>query len=377
MKRMRLFTPGPTEVPERVRERLALPLVHHRTEEYRAIHREVTESLQRLIKTENPVLLLACSGTGAMEAAVANVTRPAEKVVVTDFGKFSRRWAEIGEVYGLDVVSIDAPWGDPVAPERVRRALEDHPGVGVVFTTHAETSTGVLEDVRAVARIAHERGALVVVDAIASIGADPVETDAWGLDVVIGSSQKGVMTPPGLSFVSVSEAARERIESKRHPAYYFDLGRALDAYAKGDTPWTPAIGLVAGLHEALRMIEEEGLEHTIERHQHNARATRAAVRALGLRVLASVPAACATAVVFEGGKAEAVRKHLWDTHRMRVAGGQGRLKGDVVRLGHLGYCFESDIIALIAALEGTLLELGLIESVGSGVAAFLEELGKK
>jgi aspartate aminotransferase-like enzyme len=373
MIRRRLFTPGPTEVPARVREALARPLLHHRTDEYRATQREATEALGRILKTRHPVLLLACSGTGAMEAAVANVVRPGEKVLVTDFGKFSHRWKEIADVYGLDVVTVAAPWGEAVAPERVERAFDAHSGIGVVFTTHAETSTGVLEDVRAIARIARARGALTVVDAIATIAADPLETDAWGLDVVVGSSQKGVMTPPGLAFLSLSDAARERIGGRRRPAYYFDLARALEAHGEGDTSWTPAISLVAGLREALGMIEEEGLENAIERHARNARATRAAVEALGRRVLSTSPASCTTPVVFEEGSADAVRKHLWDAHGVRVAGGQGQLKGKIVRLGHLGYCFESDIFALISALESTLLDLGMVETVGSGVQALFRE----
>jgi aspartate aminotransferase-like enzyme len=373
MTHRRLFTPGPTEVPARVREKLARPLLHHRTAEYRTLQREVTEGLQKLMRTKNPVLLLACSGTGAMEAAVANLAGPGEKVVVTDFGKFSHRWREIGEVYGLDVKAVEAPWGEAVAPERVAEALDANPGARLVFTTHAETSTGVLEDVQAIGRIARERGALLVVDAIATIGADPVDTDGWGLDVVVGSSQKGVMTPPGLAFLSLSEAARERVAGRRQPRYYFDLSRALDAYEKGDAPWTPAISLVAGLHEALAMILEEGIDNAIERHGRNARATRSAVRALGCRLLASSPASCTTAVVFDDGRAEAVRAHLWDVHGMRVAGGQGQLKGKIVRLGHLGYCFESDIFALVSALESTLLDLGLVDSAGRGVDALFRE----
>ncbi len=373
MTRKRLFTPGPTEVPSRVREKLAQPLIHHRSAEFRAIQRETTEGLQWIMKTRNPVLLLTCSGTGAMEAAVANLTHPGEKVLVTDFGKFSHRWIEIAGTYGLDVVGVDARWGDPVLPERVVRSLDDNPGVGVVFTTHAETSTGVLEDVRSVSRIARERGALVVVDAIATIGAEALETDAWGLDVVIGSSQKGVMTPPGLAFLSVSEAARERIGRGRRAVYYFDLVRALESCEKGETPWTPAIALVAALHEALNMIKEEGLENAIERHGRNARATRSAVQALGCALLASTPANCTTAVLFEDESAEVVRRRLWELHGIRVAGGQAQLKGKIVRLGHLGYCFESDVFTLITALESTLFDLGLIESAGRGVEALFRE----
>ena len=373
MRPIKLFTPGPTEVPWRVREKMARPLIHHRTAEYRTIQREVIEDLQRFMRTKNPVLLLASSGTGAMEASVVNLTRPGEKVLVTVAGKFSGRWKEIGEAYGLDVVAVEARWGDAVPPEEVARALDENPGVGVVFTTHAETSTGVLQDVKSIATIARERGALVVVDAITSICAEALETDVWGLDIVVGSSQKGVMTPPGLAFLSLSGAARERVERAPHRAYYFDLNRALAAYDDGDTPWTPAIGLVTGLNEALKMIGEEGLENVIERHARNARATRAAVRALGLGLLASVPANCTTAVVFEDGNAEAVRKHLYEVYGMRIAGGQAQLKGKIVRLGHLGYYFESDIFTLISGFESTLLDLGVIEAGGRGVQALFGE----
>ena len=319
--------------------------------------------------TEAPVFLLASSGTGAMEASVANLTRPGDTVLVTVLGKFSHRWKEIGEAYGLNVIAVETTWGDAIPPERVVDAMDANPGVSVVFTTHVETSTGVLQDVQPMARIAHERGALIVVDAITSLGAQEVKTDTWGLDVVIGGAQKGVMIPPGLAFLSLSDAAEKRMERAGHPVYYFDLARALVSYEKGDTPWTPPIALVMALHKALGLMKEEGLEKVIERHSRNARATRAAVRALGLDVLASVPANCTTAVVFGNGEAEVVRKHLRDVHGIQIAGGQARLKGKIVRLGHLGYYFESDIFTLISAFESTLLELGLIESAGSGVEA--------
>ncbi len=372
MKPMKLFTPGPTVVPWRVREKMARPLIHHRTDEYRAIQREAVADLQRFMKTENPVFLLAASGTGAMEASLVNVTRPGEKVLVTAIGKFSARWKEIAEVYGLEVISVEAKWGDAVPPEGVARALDRNPGITAVFTTHAETSTGVLQDVESIAAIAHEHGALVVVDAITTICAERLETDRWGLDAVVGSSQKGVMTPPGLSFLSLSAAARERVERGGRRTYYFDLKRTLAVYDKGDTPWTPPIGLVMGLNEALKMIGEEGLENVIERHARNARATRGAVRALGLDLLSSAPASCTTAVVFADGKAEAVRKHLFDVHGIRIAGGQAQLKGKIVRLGHLGYCFESDIFTLISGFESTLLDLGIVETGGRGVEALFK-----
>ncbi len=373
MNHQRLFTPGPTEVPSQVRECMARPLVHHRTEEYRTIQREVIENLQWLMKTKNPIFLLASSGTGAMEAAVSNLTGPGDKVLVTALGKFSHRWKEIGEAFGLDVVTIDTTWGDATTPELVAAAFDANPGISVLFTTHSETSTAVLQDVKSMARIAHERGALIVVDGITSIGAEVLETDAWGLDVVIGGAQKGVMIPPGLAYLSMSQAARERTERGRHPTYYFDLNKALKSYEDGDTPWTPPIVHVVGLHRALEMMKAEGLDNVIARHQRNAGATRAAVEALGLRLLSSSPASCTTAVVFDDGNADKVRSHLNDAYSIRVAGGQARLKGKIVRLGHLGYYFEADILMMITAFESTLLDLGLIENAGRGIEAALKE----
>jgi aspartate aminotransferase-like enzyme len=372
MVRRRLFTPGPTEVPWQVREKIGRPLIHHRTDEFRRIHREVIEGLQWLMRTVNPVLLLTSSGTGAMEAAVVNLTGPGDKVLVPVIGKFSQRWKEIGDAYGLDVVTIDAEWGDPVPVELVAEALEANPDISVVFTTHAETSTGVLQDIKTMARLAHEHGALIVVDGITSVGCEELETDGWGLDVVIGGSQKGVMTPPGLAYLSLSAKARERIEHVDHPVFYFDLARTLKSYKSWDTPWSPGIPLVIGLHEALSMMRLEGREHVLRRHARNARATRAGVNALGLRVLASVPASCTTAVVFADDRADAVRKHLSDNYGLRIAGGQGRLKGKIVRIGHLGYYYEADMLTLMSAFESTLLDLGMIESLGSGVAAMVE-----
>jgi len=373
MRSRQLFTPGPTEVPWRVREKMAGPMIHHRTEEFRAIQRETIDDLREVMRTRNPVMLLACSGTGAMEAALVNLTKPGEKVLVTVLGKFSQRWKEIAEAYGLDVATVDARWGDPVRPEDLERALGAHPGVGVVFTTHAETSTGVLQDVESMARIAHAKGALIVVDGITSVCSEKLETDAWGLDVVVGSSQKGVMTPPGLAFLSLSDAARARMEGAGQPAYYFDLKRALASHEKGDSPWTPPIGLVMGLHEALKMIKEEGLESVIERHARNARAVRAAVRALDLEVFPSVPANCTTAIVIPDGHAEQIRKHLYDVYGIRIAGGQERLKGKIVRIGHLGHYFESDIFTVVSSFESTLLDMGLVAAGGRGVEALFRE----
>lgn len=371
MKPRKLFTPGPTEVPPRVLETLSRPLFHHRTEEFRAIHRETVENLRYVYRTQNPVLILTSSGSGAMEAAVANLTKPGEKVIVTELGKFSERWTELAQAYGLDVVVVQVKWGDPVPPERIEEALEANPDTSVFFTTHCETSTGVLQDVKSMSRIAHQYGALVVVDGITSLCAQVVETDDWNLDVVVGGSQKGFMTPPGLSFLSISEAARERMERARHPVYYFDLNRALKAFDKGDTPWTPAHTLIIALNEALKMIREEGLEAVIRRHTRNAKSVRYAVRSMGLELFSSSPCNATTAVLPAEGTANAIREHLESEYGIKVAGGQGPLKGKIVRLGHLGYYHETDMYALVAALEGTLYDLGVRDSMGKGTEALL------
>jgi len=369
----KLFTPGPTQVPTRVLETMARPLIHHRTEEFQAILREAHENLQYVYKTKNPVLILTSSGSGAMESAVVNLTGPGDKVLVTVCGKFSERWRDISEAYGLDIITLEAKWGDPVSPDAVKEAFESNPDIKVLFTTHCETSTGVLQDVKAMARIAHEHGALIAVDGITSLCSQVVETDDWSLDVVIGGSQKGFGVPPGLAFISISQMAQERMEHSGHPVYYFDLKKALRSYKKNDTPYTPALTLIIGLNEALRMIREEGLENVIRRHTRNAKAVRLAAKALDLPLLASIPANATTAVVPKEGTANDIRKHLDSEYGIKVAGGQGELKGKIIRLGHLGFYHETDMYTLISALEATLYDLRLTKTMGKGVESLLHE----
>lgn len=377
MTQKKLFTPGPTQVPHEVLETMARPLIHHRTPEFRAILKEATDNLQYVYRTRNPVLVLTASGSGAMEAAVVNLTRPGDKALVPVVGKFSERWRELGEAYGLDLVLLEGTWGQPVSLAQVEAAFEANPGITTVFTTHCETSTGVLQDVQGMSKIAHRNGALIVVDGITSLGAEQVETDAWRLDVVIGGSQKGFMTPPGLAFLSVSEAAIERMEHAGHPVYYFDLKRALASHEKGDTPWTPALGLVIALNQALRMIRQEGLDNVIERHTRNARAVRAAVKAMKLKLFATVPANATTAVIFKDGSADTIRTHLDQKYGIKIAGGQDEIKGKVIRLGHLGFYHEADMHTMIAALEATLCDLKISDTAGKGIDALLKSYRRK
>ncbi|MDH3198323.1 MAG: alanine--glyoxylate aminotransferase family protein [Candidatus Krumholzibacteria bacterium] len=369
MKHAKLFTPGPTAVPTEVLEAQSRPLIHHRTRAFHDAHLEVIAGLQYAMRTQHAVVVLTASGTGAMEATVTNLTAPGEKVVVTEVGKFSERWSEIARAYGVEVVAVEAPWGESVPPEAVARAFDAHPDAKALFTTHSETSTGALQDVAAQSRVAKERGALVAVDAITSVCAHDVETDAWGLDAVVGGSQKGVMVPPGLAYLALSPAAQSRMEAPRHSVYYFDLRAAVKAAATGDSPYTPAITLVLALQRALQMIRAEGIERVIARHAANAAAVRAAVRALGLELVAKVPSNATTAVYAPEGSAPEITRRMERDHGVIIAGGQGRLKDRIVRLGHLGYYDRGDMTTMITALEAVLLELGLVERLGAGVAA--------
>lgn len=377
MKNARLFTPGPTAVPPEVLEALGRPLIHHRTDEFRAAHREIMDNLRYIMRTDNPVAVLTTSGSGAMEAAVVNLTRPGDKVMATVNGKFSNRWAVIAGRYGVETVTVETEWGTPVTPAQLRRAFEDNPGVSVLFTTHSETSTAVLQDMEAFAGIAREHGALIVVDGITSVGAHDVRADDWGLDAVVGGSQKGVMTPPGLAYISLSPRAIARMEEGRHPCFYLDLLAAVKSADKGDTPYTPAIALFFGLQRALRMMRNEGIENVVARHARNAGAVRAAVAALGLGLLSSSsPSNAVTAVVPPAGTAPEIVKRMERFYGVKVAGGQDRLKGKIFRLGHLGYYDTSDMHALIMALEGALIDLEITKRFGAGLDALHESASR-
>jgi aspartate aminotransferase-like enzyme len=368
----RLFTPGPTRVTKPVREVMAEPLIHHRTDEFRDKVRQVTTGLQEVIRTKNPVLLLTSSGTGAMEAALSNVAKPGDKVLVTSSGKFGRRWQELACAYGLDPVVVEAKWGEPVAPLEVGSALASAGPVKVVFTTQTETSTGVLQDVAAIAKIAKAAGAVVVVDAISSLCAQDFKMDEWGVDVVIGGSQKGFGVPPGLSFVALSSAAARRAERPGFPSYYFSLTRGLKAAENWNTTYSPAIPQVLAMAVSLAMIQEEGLDNVIRRHQHNAQAVRAAATALGLELFATSPCNATTVVQPSKGNAGDIIRTMELNYGLKIAGGQAHLSGKICRLGHLGFYYEPDIYTLISALEGPLTELDINPSPGRGMESALE-----
>jgi len=375
----RLFTPGPTPVPEEILLEMARPIIHHRTADFRKINEDVERDLQELFQTKNPVITLASSGTGAMEAAVSNILSPGEKALVIKGGKFGERFGEICSAYGIDVVAIDVEWGKAVEPELVRKILNSEKDIKAVFTTLCETSTGVLTDIRAIGKIVAEfPDTVLVVDAVSSLGAVSCLTDEWNLDVVITGSQKALMLPPGLSFLSISEKAGKKIENSKSRGYYFDLKKYRKSLDKFDFPFTPAVSLILGLKKSLSLIREEGLENVLKRHQILAEATRAAVKALGLELLAEKPANALTAVKVPAGiDGNELTKMLKEKYGINFAGGQAQLKGKIFRIAHLGYFDKLDIILAISALEMALHQLGYKFELGAGIKAAEEILTKE
>jgi aspartate aminotransferase-like enzyme len=370
MRKYRLLTPGPTEVPEEARLTLAKQIRHHRTAEFRQLLAEVLGGLKHVFQTQHDVLILASSGTGAMEAAVVNVVPRGGKAIVLESGKFAERWRKIAEVYGIEVVRYEVPWGQPFEAAEVAKLLEQHPDAVAVYTTLAETSTGVGHDIEAIGRVVGATPALLVVDGISSVGGVECRTDAWGIDVLVVGSQKALMAPPGLAFLAVSPAAWRQIEAIARQAFYFDLV----AYRKGlegpDTPYTPAIGLVAALAENLRLLRAEGIENVWARVKALAAATRAGVSALGMRLAASRPSESLTAAYFpEGVDGKTFLGRLETRFGIKLSGGQGPLKGKICRIAHFGLIDELDIIATIAAMELVLAELGRPVTLGAAVSA--------
>jgi aspartate aminotransferase-like enzyme len=381
MPQKRLMTPGPTPVPPAVAAAMSLPILHHRTPEFREILARVLGRLQEVYRTASQVVLFASSGTGGMESAVTNVCSPGDRVLVASAGNFGERWAALAEAYGCDLVHLRYAWGETPSPDDVGAALADAGGAEAVFLTHCETSTGVVADVREIAARIEDSGALVVVDAISSLAALPLETDAWGLDVVVAGSQKALMCPPGLSTISVSPAAREAAREARSPRFYFDWKRALEAQAQ-DPPlaaFTPAIPLVIGLDVALGLILEEGLEAALDRHVRLGRACRAGVKAMGLELFSpdedrsAVVTAIRMPTDIDG--AEVIRG-ISGQHGITLEGGRGDLIGKIVRIGHIGYVDVFDVTTALAAAESVLGDLGADIERGAAVPAALEAYGE-
>jgi aspartate aminotransferase-like enzyme len=369
MKKYQLMAPGPTPVPSEVLLAMAQPILHHRTPEYEAIFIEVRAGLKRLVQTSQEVIPLACSGTGAMEAAVVNTLSAGDTVVVVSAGKFGERWLDLGRAYGLDVVELTAPYGETVPAARLAEALKTHPRARAVLVQHSETSTGVLHDVRAYASVTGATDAILVVDAVSSLGIANLEMDAWGVDLVVSGSQKGLMLPPGLGFCALSDKAWALNKTSRLPKYYFDLAAERKTVLKNEAHFTPAVSIVIGLRTVIQMLEREGLANVFKRHDRLARATRAGAEALGLGLFCkATPSPAVTAVTTPPGiDSEQIVKAYSQAHNITIAGGQGEMKGTLFRLGHMGYAAEFDVIVALAALEQVLADLGQPVDFGAGV----------
>jgi aspartate aminotransferase-like enzyme len=368
----RLFTPGPTLLHPAVQGALARPILHHRTDEFRAVLRECGAGLKRFLKTGGEVLVLSASGTGGMEAALTNVLSPGDAMLALVAGNFGERWAAIGRAYGMDVRVLEAPWGEAVSPERVAEALDRGPNVRAVFVQLSESSTGAAHDVEALARLTRGRDTLLVVDAISGAGAMRLETEAWGVDVVVVGSQKALALPPGLAFVALGPRAWERAESSRAPRFYFDLRRERKAQTAGESAFTPAISHVIALKAALDFVEEiGGVDALVANARILAEATRAAAGALRMPLVAPRHHGDALTALHppEGLDSGAIVKGLKSEFGSTVAGGQGALKGKILRIAHLGYYDATDILGLLSTLEIVLSRLGHRFELGAGLAA--------
>ncbi len=371
MRKNYLLTPGPTPLPPEVSEAMSRPIIHHRTPQFQAVLKETTEGLKYIFQTANDIFILASSGTGAMELAVINLLSPQDTALIIQGGKFGERWTEICKSYGINTEVIDVEWGKAVEPGLIENKLKANNKIKAVFTTHCETSTAVTNDIGAIGKIVKDTNAVLVVDAISSLGAIDLKTDAWFCDVVVSGSQKGLMLPPGLGFISVSSKAYKLTESSKCPKYYFDLKKAKKALDKTDTPFTPAITLIIALNDVLKMMQADGLEKIFLRHKKMAQATRSAMKALGLELFAPLaPSDAVTAVrVPQGIDGEKLVKTMRDIHGVTIAGGQDELKGKVFRIAHMGYIGEFDIITGISCLEKVLSQMGYGFELGSGIRA--------
>ncbi len=364
LRKNRLYTPGPTQLLPAAQFAMAAANVHHRTADFRALYQRVLADLKVFVGTQKDVILMAASGTGAMEASVANLTSPGDRVLVLSAGKFGERWTALAKAYGCTIDEVSAPYGETFSLEAVRSALK--PDTRVVYMQGTETSTGARHDVKAIAHLLRGTDTLLVVDAITGLGTTHFDVDAWGVDIIIGGSQKAVMIPPGLAFCAVSEKAWKRMETSKQPKYYFDLRKERKSAAKGESAYTPATALIAALGAALDYIREsgkgdlaKGREVLVNNAELAAAMTRAGAEALGLKLFAPhAPAAAVSAILSPGGMdSSEIVKRFRDEFGAVVANGQGEMKGKMIRIAHLGYYDYLDTIAIIAALEQIMAEL--------------------
>jgi aspartate aminotransferase-like enzyme len=375
-----LLAPGPTPVPPEVLNQMANPIIHHRSPDFDPVMRDVREGLKWLFQTRQEVLIMASSGTGAMEGAISNFLSPGDKAITVNGGKFGERWGKICKAFGVTNLEIKVEWGASVDPAEIEGMLRKDPSIKAVYVQASETSTGVAHDVKAIARIVSGfPDTILVVDGITAVGVADLRTDAWGIDILITGSQKALMLPPGLAFAGVSEKAWRLNETARCPRFYLDFRKEKENILKNTSAYTPAISLIIGLREVLRILKEEGLEQIFTRHARLAEATREGMQAFGLRLLPKTLPSTATTAVWapEGIDGQLIYKNLRERYGITAAGGQDHLKGKIFRVSHMGYCDTFDVITAVAGVEMVLKEMGFPGPLGTGVARAQEILMKK
>ena len=370
-----LLSPGPTPIPNEVALAMAETMIHHRTPQFNKVFDEAREGLKKLFGTKNDVLMLASSGTGAMEAAVANLFSPGDKVLVINGGKFGERWLNISNAFGLDPIDMKVEWGQAVKVTDVEKQLTANPDIQGVMIQASETSTTVLHPIREIAKLT-QNGPLLLVDGVTAVGVVSLPVDEWALDVLVTGSQKALMLPPGLGFIALSDRAWDKTKKAKLPRFYFDLNLERKNQQKGSGAFTPAVSLIFGVRASLQMMQREGLKNVYARHDRLCRATRAAATAMGLKLLApDSPSPAATGIYLPVGiDADAVLEYLRDKMNITLAEGQDQLKGKAIRIAHIGYMGAFDVITAIAALEMALRRFGVEIPFGKGVAAAQEVL---
>ncbi len=374
MKKHYLLTPGPTPVPPEVALKEALPIIHHRTSEFGSIFKDVAEGLKYVFRTQNDVFITSSSGTGAMESAVVNLLSPGDEVIVASTGNFGDRWIKICETYGIKVHSISIEWGKAVSVSEIEKLLKANSGVKAVYTTFTETSTGVVNDIQAIGEIVSKTPAVLVVDAISGLVGQEYHADDWKVDVTVSGSQKGFMLAPGLAFVSLSAKAWKLAEESKLPKFYFDYKKYKKSLLTNETPFTPPVSLIVSLQEAIKMIKEHTIEQVWADCRLLAKASREGMKALGLELFAEKPCDVVTSAKVPeeiGGK---IVKLLREKYGVSIAGGQGAVKGKIIRFAHMGYIGKADILIGFSCLEMVLKELGYKVELGKSVAAVQEVL---
>ncbi|MDI3540686.1 MAG: hypothetical protein PWP66_224 [Thermosediminibacterales bacterium] len=382
MKKGYLRLPGPTEIPEEVLLAMSKPMIGHRGKEFKEIFSSVSEEIKGVFQTQNDVLIFPGAGTGGMEAAIVNLFSPGDKVLLISVGVFGNRFGEIAERFHLDVEKIEFQWGKTFDLQIIKERIDKDKGGKIkgVIVTHNETSTGVLNDISSLKDVLRNHSALLIVDAVSSLGAVDLKTDEWGIDVVVTGSQKALMLPPGLTLISISPKGWDAVEKSQIPKYYWDFKKAKNNLIKGQTPYTPAISLIFGLKESLKLIYKEGLDNIFSRHILLSKAFREGIKCMGLTPFADDHCASPTVTAIkvpDGIEPSKLRKKMADEFRMDIAGGQQKLQDTIIRVGHMGYVDKLDIISTLWALGMTLEELGFGADITSAIKKAQQVLKKE